>query len=123
MQRLDRYKEVIEQMLASGTAYHCWASPEELDAMREAQRARGEKPRYDGRWRPRTGDAPVPPAGAKPVVRFRNPTTAGGWNDLVKGPIEFANAELDDLIIARADGTPTYNFCVVVDDWDMRSPT
>ena len=120
--RLYRYKEVIEQMLANGQAYLCYCSTEELDAMREAQRARGEKPRYDGRWRPEPGKTlPVPPAGVQPVVRFRNPTEgAVAWKDLVKGTIEFANAELDDLIIARADGTPTYNFCVVVDDWDMQ---
>jgi glutamyl-tRNA synthetase len=122
MQRMYRYKEVIEQMLANGTAYHCYMSPEELDHIREAQRARGEKPRYDGRWRPEAGKAlPVPPSGVQPVVRFRNPTDgAVAWDDLVKGRIEFANDELDDFIIARADGTPTYNFCVVVDDWDMR---
>ena len=121
MQRMARYKEVIAQMLAEGTAYHCYTSPQELDQMREAQRARGEKPRYDGRWRPESGkDLPTPPAGVQPVVRFRNPIDGTtGWNDLVKGPISFSNTELDDFIIARADGTPTYNFCVVVDDWDM----
>ena len=122
MQRMDRYREVIAQMLAAGTAYHCWATPEELDTMREAQRARGEKPRYDGRWRPerRAALGLVPPADAQPVVRFRNPDDGVvSWNDLVKGSISIANAELDDLIIARSDGTPTYNFCVVVDDWDM----
>ena len=121
MQRMDRYKEVIQQMLAAGAAYHCYTSPEELDSIREEQRARGEKPRYDGRWRPEADKVlPTPPEGVKPVVRFRNP--AGGvvaWDDLVKGRIEIANAELDDLVIARADGTPTYNFCVVVDDLDM----
>ncbi|MEW6415890.1 MAG: glutamate--tRNA ligase [Pseudomonadota bacterium] len=120
--RLYRYKEVIEQMLAKGDAYYCYCSPEELDAMREAQRARGEKPRYDGRWRPEPGKTlPTPPSGVQPVVRFRNPVDGSvAWKDLVKGTIAFSNAELDDLIIARADGTPTYNFCVVVDDWDMR---
>ena len=122
MQRIERYREVISTMLAAGTAYHCWCSAAELDAMREAQRARGEKPRYDGRWRPEAGKAlPSVPPGVLPVVRFRNPQ--GGvvsWNDLVKGPISIGNRELDDLVIARADGTPTYNFCVVVDDWDMR---
>jgi glutamyl-tRNA synthetase len=120
--RLYRYKEVIEQMLASGQAYHCYCSTEELDEMREAQRAHGEKPRYDGRWRPEPGKTlPVPPSGVQPVVRFKNPTDGTvAWKDLVKGTIEFANAELDDLIIARADGTPTYNFCVVVDDLDMQ---
>ena len=119
--RLYRYKEVIEQMLAKGDAYYCYCSTEELDAMREAQRARNEKPRYDGTWRPEAGKTlPVPPSGVQPVVRFRNPTTGTvAWKDLVKGTIAFSNAELDDLIIARADGTPTYNFCVVVDDWDM----
>jgi glutamyl-tRNA synthetase len=120
-QRMDRYKAVIESMLAAGTAYHCYASPAELDRMREEQRARGEKPRYDGRWRPEVGKVlPTPPEGVRPVVRFRNPRDGVvAWNDLVKGRIEFANAELDDLVIARADGTPTYNFCVVVDDLDM----
>jgi glutamyl-tRNA synthetase len=129
MQRIERYREVITTMLAAGTAYRCWCSTDELDAMREAQRARGEKPRYDGRWRPEPGKVlPAPPAGVPPVVRFRNPQ--GGvvsWNDLVKGPISISNRELDDLVIARGDattpdgvGTPTYNFCVVVDDWDMR---
>ena len=122
MQRIERYREVIAMMLAAGTAYHCYCSTDELDAMREAQRARGEKPRYDGRWRPEGGKTlPAVPHGVAPVVRFRNPQ--GGvvsWHDLVKGPISIANRELDDLVIARADGTPTYNFCVVVDDWDMR---
>ena len=121
MQRLDRYRQVVEQMLAQGTAYHCYCTPEELDAMREAQRARGEKPRYDGRWRPEPGKAlPAVPAGMRPVVRFRNPLDGDvTWNDMVKGPITISNRELDDLIICRPDGTPTYNFCVVVDDWDM----
>ncbi len=121
MQRMDRYKEVIGQMLAAGTAYHCYLSPEELDRLREAQRERGEKPRYDGRWRPEAGKVlPQPPAGVQPVVRFRNPAEGVvSWDDLVKGRIEIANAEMDDFICARADGTPTYNFCVVVDDWDM----
>ena len=121
MQRMPRYREVIQQMLAAGQAYYCHISPAELDAMREAQRARGEKPRYDGTWRPEPGKTfPPVPAGVKPVVRFKNPTGGVvGWKDLVKGHIEFSNTELDDLIIARADGTPTYNFCVVVDDWDM----
>ncbi|AYH44133.1 glutamate--tRNA ligase [Azoarcus sp. DN11] len=121
MQRMDRYKEVIQQMLAAGTAYYCYTSPEELDRIREEQRARGEKPRYDGRWRPEPGKVlPTPPEGVQPVVRFRNPAEGVvAWDDLVKGRIEIANAELDDLVIARADGTPTYNFCVVVDDLDM----
>ena len=122
MQRMDRYKEVIQQMLAAGTAYHCYTSKEELDALRAEQEARKEKPRYDGRWRPEPGKVlPEPPAGVQPVVRFRNPTEGVvAWDDQVKGRIEIANAEMDDFIIARADGTPTYNFCVVVDDWDMR---
>ncbi len=122
MQRMPRYKEVIGQMLEDGRAYHCYMSSTELDALREAQRARNEKPRYDGTWRPEPGKMlPPVPAGVKPVVRFRNPV--GGsvvWEDAVKGRIEISNDELDDLIIARADGTPTYNFCVCVDDWDMK---
>ena len=122
MQRMDRYREVIAKMLVEGTAYHCWCTKEELDAMRAEQEALGMKPRYDGRWRPEPGKAlPPPPEGVKPVVRFRNPVDgATSWNDTIKGPIAFDNGELDDLIIARSDGTPTYNFCVVVDDWDMR---
>ncbi len=121
MQRMDRYREVVAELLAKGLAYKCYASPAELDEMREAQRERGEKPRYDGRWRPAPGKTlPTPPAGVDPVIRFCNPTEgAVAWDDLVKGRIEIANAEMDDLIIARPDGTPTYNFCVVVDDWDM----
>ena len=121
MQRMPRYKEVIAQMIAAGQAYYCYTSPAELEALREEQRARGEKPRYDGRWRPEAGKTlPPPPQDIQPVVRFKNPS--GGvvaWDDMVKGRIEFQNDELDDLIIARSDGTPTYNFCVVVDDWDM----
>ena len=122
MQRMPRYKEVLQQMIADGSAYYCYTTPDELEAMREAQRAQGHKPRYDGTWRPEPGKTlPTPPAGVEPVVRFRNPTDGVvTWNDLVKGRIEIANAELDDLIIARPDGTPTYNFCVVVDDWDMQ---
>ena len=123
MQRLARYREVAGQLIASGDAYHCWATKEELDQMREAQRARGEKPRYDGRWRPERAKAAglVPPKDRPPVVRFRTPEDGTvGWNDLVKGLIEFPNAELDDLVLLRADGVPTYNFGVVVDDLDMR---
>ena len=121
MQRMPRYKEVLQEMIAAGSAYYCYTTPEELDAMRETQRAQGLKPRYDGTWRPEPGKTlPTPPAGVQPVIRFKNPLDGVvAWNDLVKGRIEIANAELDDLIIARADGTPTYNFCVVVDDWDM----
>ena len=121
MQRMDRYREVVAQMLQAGTAYHCYSSPEEVEAMREAARAKGLKPRYDGTWRPEPGKTlPAVPDGRNPVVRFKNPQDGStGWNDMVKGPISFDNTELDDLIIARPDGTPTYNFCVVVDDWDM----
>ncbi|MBT0963767.1 glutamate--tRNA ligase [Denitromonas iodatirespirans] len=121
MQRMDRYRQVVAELLDKGLAYKCYASPAELDEMREAQRARGEKPRYDGRWRPAPGKTlPTPPDGVAPVIRFCNPIDGTvAWDDLVKGRIEIANAELDDLIIARPDGTPTYNFCVVVDDWDM----
>ncbi|WP_420426842.1 glutamate--tRNA ligase [Algiphilus sp.] len=116
-----RYREVIDQLLAEGKAYRCYASKEELDAMREEQRARKEKPRYDGRWRPMPGKTlPEPPAGVDPVIRFANPLEgAVVVNDLVKGSMAFDNNELDDLIIARADGSPTYNLCVVVDDMDM----
>ncbi|MDR3481192.1 MAG: glutamate--tRNA ligase [Burkholderiaceae bacterium] len=122
MQRMERYREVIGQMLAAGTAYHCYSSKDEVEAMRERQRAAGEKPRYDGTWRPKEGKTlPTPPAGVQPVVRFRNPQDGEvTWHDVVKGQITIANRELDDLVIARPDGTPTYNFCVAVDDWDMR---
>jgi glutamyl-tRNA synthetase len=122
MQRIYRYKEVIQQMLDEGKAYHCYTSTEELDVMRETQMAAGLKPRYDGTWRPEPGkELPTPPSGVQPVVRFRNPQSGVvAWDDLVKGRIAISNDELDDFIIARADGTPTYNFCVVVDDWDMR---
>ncbi len=121
MQRMDRYKAIIQEMLAAGSAYYCYTSAEELEQTREAQRSQGLKPRYDGHWRPESGKTlPPAPQDIKPVVRFKNPTEGHvAWDDLVKGRIEIANAELDDLIIARADGTPTYNFCVVVDDWDM----
>ncbi|MGB4345870.1 MAG: glutamate--tRNA ligase [Burkholderiaceae bacterium] len=122
MQRMDRYREVIAQMLEQGTAYHCYASPEEVEAMRERQRAAGDKPRYDGTWRPEPGKTlPAIPADRKPVVRFKNPLDGEvSWDDAVKGTITIANREMDDLVIARPDGTPTYNFCVVVDDWDMQ---
>ena len=121
MQRLDRYKAVIDQMIAQGKAYHCYSTPEELDAVREAKKARGEKTLYDGRWRPAPGKTlPAIPAGVQPVVRFCNPPDGDvSWDDLVKGPITISNREIDDLIIARTDGVPTYNFAVVVDDWDM----
>ncbi len=118
MQRLARYGQVLERMLAQGSAYHCYMSEPELETLREAQKARGENPRYDGRWRPERGL--IPPSDIKPVIRFRNPDEGiVVWDDNVKGRIEIANAELDDLVIARPDGTPTYNFCVVVDDIDM----
>jgi glutamyl-tRNA synthetase len=123
MHRLDRYSEVAEQLIREGKAYHCYCSKEDLDAMREVQRSRGEKPRYDGRWRPENARSLglTPPPGAKPIVRFRNPLEGEvTFLDLVKGPITVANAELDDLVILRADGVPTYNFGVVVDDLDMR---
>ena len=121
-QRTARYQEVLARLLDAGHAYRCYASREELDALRERQRAAGEKPRYDGRWRPEPGKTlPAPPLGVAPVLRFRSPTAGTvAWDDLVKGPIEFDNRELDDLVIARADGMPTYNFSVVVDDMDMR---
>ena len=121
MQRLDRYREVAQRLIDTGWAYYCYASREELEAMREAQRARGEKPRYDGRWRPEPGKRlPPPPPGVAPVIRFRNPIEGEvTFHDLIKGPVTVANAELDDLVLMRADGIPTYNFGVVVDDWDM----
>ena len=122
MQRMDRYREVVGQMLETGTAYHCYSSPEEVEAMRERMREAGEKPRYDGTWRPEPGKTlPPVPADRKPVVRFKNPLDGEvTWDDFVKGTITIGNKELDDLVIARPDGTPTYNFCVAVDDWDMR---
>jgi glutamyl-tRNA synthetase len=114
--RFDRYKEVIEELLATGNAYRCYCTKEELEQLRIEQVARGEKPRYDGRWRERTDSRP----GVSPVVRFKNPLAgAVVVNDVVHGQVIFQNTELDDLIIARSDGTPTYNFCVVVDDMDM----
>jgi glutamyl-tRNA synthetase len=115
-QRFDRYREVIQRMLQEGTAYRCYCTKEELDAMREQQIARKEKPRYTGIWRDRTDARP----GVEPVIRFKNPLDgAVVVEDLVHGAVTFQNTELDDLIIARSDGTPTYNFCVVVDDMDM----
>lgn len=122
MQRLNRYREVAEQLMREGKAYHCYASRDELEALRERQRAKGEKPRYDGRWRPENAKRAglMPPAGVQPVIRFRNPDAGEvTFNDLVKGPITVANSELDDLVIMRADGIPTYNFGVVIDDIDM----
>jgi glutamyl-tRNA synthetase len=121
MQRMDRYKAVIQRLIDEDKAYYCYCSKDELDAMREQQMQQGLKPRYDGRWRPEVGKIlPARPDDIPPVVRFRNPVSGTvAWDDLVKGRIEISNEELDDLIIARADGTPTYNFCVVVDDWEM----
>lgn len=120
--RFDRYKEVIAQMLKDGTAYYCYSTPEEVEKMREDAKAKGLKPKYDGTWRPEPGKVLPPiPEGRKPVVRFKNPTEGSvSWNDMLKGPISIDNKELDDLIIARQDGSPTYNFCVVIDDWDMQ---
>jgi glutamyl-tRNA synthetase len=121
MQRMDRYKAVLAELVAAGHVYPCYMSVAELDALRESQMAAKEKPRYDGTWRPAPGKTlPAIPDGVKPVLRFKNPQ--GGsvvWEDKVKGRIEISNDELDDLVIARPDGTPTYNFCVVVDDLDM----
>lgn len=121
MQRMDRYRVVLEDLKATGLVYPCYMSIAELDALREKQMAAKEKPRYDGTWRPEPGKTlPAIPEGVQPVLRFKNPQ--GGvvaWDDKVKGRIEISNDELDDLVIARPDGTPTYNFCVVVDDIDM----
>ena len=115
--RFDRYREVIDQWLDEGKAYYCYCTPEELDALRAEQMAQGIKTRYDGRWRDRTDSRP----GVDPVVRFKNPTSGEVVvNDQVRGRVVFDNAELDDLVIARSDGTPTYNFTVVVDDSDMQ---
>ncbi len=115
-QRFPRYREVIDQLLGQGKAYRCYCTKEELDALRAEQMARKEKPRYDGRWRDRTDARP----GVEPVIRFKNPLHGEVVvEDLVHGRVVFRNEELDDLVIARADGTPTYNFCVVVDDMDM----
>ncbi|MBA3696104.1 MAG: glutamate--tRNA ligase [Methylotenera sp.] len=121
MQRMETYKKVIQKMLDEGTAYYCYCSKEELEALRENQMQQNMKPRYDGRWRPEEGKVlPGVPKDVLPVIRFKNPQTGNVvWHDMVKGEISIANHELDDLIIARADGTPTYNFCVVVDDWEM----
>nr|WP_314707460.1 glutamate--tRNA ligase [uncultured Comamonas sp.] len=121
MQRMDRYKEVLAQLQAKGYVYPCYMSMQELDALREKQMANKEKPRYDGTWRPEEGKVlPAIPEGVKPVLRFKTPKDGiVAWEDKCKGRIEFQNSELDDLVIARPDGTPTYNFCVCVDDMDM----
>lgn len=127
MQRMERYKEVLQQLIDAGHVYPCYMSMAELDALRERQMANKEKPRYDGTWRPEPGKVlPAIPQGVAPVLRFKNPKEGVvAWDDKVKGRIEIANAELDDLVIARpaapgeSVGVPTYNFCVVVDDLDM----
>ena len=121
MQRMDRYREVLDQMRQAGQIYPCYMSMAELEALREKQMAVKQKPRYDGTWRPEPGKTlPEVPEGVKPVWRFKNPLDGVvAWDDKVKGRIEIQNAELDDLVVARPDGTPTYNFCVVVDDADM----
>ncbi len=115
-ERFDRYKAIIQTMLEEGKAYKCFMPAEELDAIREQQKENGEKPRYPGTWRDRTDH----PEGQPYVIRFKNPLEGSVvFDDHVRGRIEISNSELDDLIIQRSDGTPTYNFCVVVDDWDM----
>ena len=114
--RFDRYREVAAQLLAQGHAYLCYCTKEELERMRNDQMARKEKPRYDGRCR----DQQHAREGVAPVIRFRNPTEGITIvEDLIHGPVTFQNNALDDLILVRSDGTPTYNFTVVVDDWDM----
>jgi len=114
--RFDRYEEVVAQLLSQGDAYHCYCSKDELETMREQQRANKQKPRYDGRCRHLT----QPREGVKPVIRFKNPLEGSVIvKDVVRGNVEFQNSELDDLVIARPDGTPTYNLTVVVDDLDM----
>ena len=116
-ERLDRYAEVVRELLDAGHAYRCWSTPEEIDAMREKARAEGRKPRYDGTWRDRTD---VPDDRGEPAIRFRNPLDGRVVvEDAVKGEIVIDNTELDDLVIQRSDGTPTYNLSVVVDDMDM----
>ncbi|WP_313076447.1 glutamate--tRNA ligase [Melaminivora sp.] len=121
MQRMERYKAVLAQLVESGHVYPCYMSMAELDALRERQTAAKEKPRYDGTWRPEAGkQLPPVPEGVQPVLRFKTPRDGiVAWDDRCKGRIEFQNSELDDLVIARPDGTPTYNFCVCVDDMDM----
>lgn len=121
-QRTAVYKKYIDQLVKDDKAYLCYSSKEELEILRETQMKAGLKPKYDGKWRPEPGkNLPTIPQNIKPVVRFKNPTSGNvSWRDLVKGEITIANEELDDLIIARSDGTPTYNFCVVIDDLEMR---
>ena len=121
-QRTAVYKKYIDQLVKDDKAYLCYSSKEELEILRETQMKAGLKPKYDGKWRPEPGkNLPTIPQDIKPVVRFKNPTSGNvSWRDLVKGEITIANEELDDLIIARSDGTPTYNFCVVIDDLEMK---
>ena len=121
-QRFDRYKELIQALLDQGDAYYCYTSKAELDQLRELQVSQAIKPKYDGRWRPEENkNLPDIPDNVQPVIRFKTPKNGEvNWKDLVKGEVVIKNEELDDLIIARSDGTPTYNFCVVVDDWDMK---
>jgi glutamyl-tRNA synthetase len=120
--RMATYKTYIDQLLKEDKAYLCYSSKEELEVLRESQMKAGLKPKYDGKWRPESGKSlPPTPENIQPVVRFKNPTSGVvTWHDLVKGDITIANEELDDLVIARGDGTPTYNFCVVIDDWEMK---
>ena len=120
-QRFNRYKELIQVLLEQGDAYYCYTSKAELDELRELQVSQGVKPKYDGRWRPEENkELPDIPDNIQPVIRFKTPKNGEiNWKDLVKGEVVIKNEELDDLIIARSDGAPTYNFCVVVDDWDM----
>ncbi len=116
-QRFERYRELVSAWLAEGMAYYCYRTKQELDALREAQMQRGEKPRYDGYWR---DNDETPPPGVTPCIRFKNPLSGVvSFDDRVRGRVRVANDELDDLVIVRQDGTPTYNFCVVVDDYDM----
>jgi len=121
-QRIERYKELIKILIKQGDAYYCYTSKEELDQLRENQLKEGKKPKYDGRWRPNENkELPITPKNIQPVIRFKTPKEGEiKWKDMVKGEIIIQNQELDDLIIARSDGTPTYNFCVVADDWDMK---
>ena len=120
--RMAVYKQYIDQLIKEDKAYLCYSSKEELEVLRESQMKAGLKPKYDGKWRPEPGKSlPPTPKNIQPVVRFKNPTSGVvSWHDLVKGEITIANEELDDLVIARGDGTPTYNFCVVIDDWEMK---
>ncbi|QDC96476.1 glutamate--tRNA ligase [Candidatus Methylopumilus universalis] len=120
--RMAVYKQYIDQLIKEDKAYLCYSSKEELEVLRESQMKAGLKPKYDGKWRPESGKSlPPTPKNIQPVVRFKNPTAGVvSWHDLVKGEITIANEELDDLVIARGDGTPTYNFCVVIDDWEMK---